>query len=385
MSTASPGLVYDASAPDFQDRLADVYRTMRDDHPVCRDPEGWYALTRFDDVRAALQDQQRFSSDCDEARMVGSFINFLDPPRHGQMRGLVSRAFTPRRVAEREERVREIARALLDGLDPHGCDLLEEYAAVLPSQVIGEMIGLPDELLEPFRECTEAFIPGAGEDVIATSVFTMIAMYQELLADRRREPRDDLMSALLAAEVDGVRLTEEEVLSFCLVLVLGGNDTTRTLIGNGVELLARHPDQRAALVADPSRIPGAVEEMLRIAAPVQALARTTTCDVPLHGTTIPAGSRVMVVFGAANLDEREFADPERFDIDRPVGRHLALGHGAHFCIGAQLARQEARIAFEELLARHPDYELDGAPVRLRSAWARTFESVPVVLRPEVPA
>ena len=206
-------------------------------------------------------------------------------------------------------------------------------------------------------------------------------LFTGLLAERRTEPRDDLMSALVAAEVDGERLTEGELLGFCFLLILGGNDTTTSLLANGVELLARHRDQRAVLLADRSLIPNAVEEMLRIASPVQALARTARVDVGLHGVTIPAGARVVAVFGAANLDEREFPDPERFDVRRTIQRHLAFGHGPHHCIGAPLARLEARVAFEEILRRYPAYEVAEQPVRLRSIWARTFESMPLVLDP----
>ena len=207
----------------------------------------------------------------------------------------------------------------------------------------------------------------------------MYALISDLLVARRDEPADDLMSALLGADVDGERLSEEELLGFCFLLVIGGNDTTTSLLGNGVELLARHPDQRAALAADPSLVPDAVEEMLRIAAPTQALPRTVTRDVERHGVLIPAGSRVMLVWGAANLDDREFPDPDRFDVRRRIDRHLAFGHGAHFCLGAPLARLEARVALEELLRRHPRYELAEEPRRLTSSWARAFERVPVRL------
>jgi len=189
------------------------------------------------------------------------------------------------------------------------------------------------------------------------------------------------MTALLAAEVDGERLTDEDLLGFSFLLLIAGNDTTTSLIGNGAELLARHPDQRTELASDQSMVPAAIEEMLRMEAPTQALPRTTTRDVELHGVTIPKGSRVLLVFGAANLDEREFADPERFDIHRRAPRHLAFGHGIHYCLGAMLARLEGRVIFEELLARLPDYRVVGQPQRHTSNWARAWRSLPLEFAP----
>lgn len=373
--------VYDPAAPDFQERMFEIYRTMRDEHPVYRHPDGHFALTRHADIVTACSDAATFSSVVEEASTLLPMMIYQDPPRHPALRAVASRAFTPRRVAGLESRVRLLANELLDALEKADeVDLLEGFASLLPSIVVGELIGVPHELLEPFRVWTESFLVSAngGENEDAGKIY---ALFAELLAQRRLEPRDDLMSALLAAEVDGQHLTEPELLGFCFLLVLGGNDTTRNLLGNGAELLARHVDQRAELVRDPSLIPNAIEEMLRIASPTQALPRTTTRDVEMHGTTIPQGARVMLVFGAGNLDDRVFEQPERFDIRRTINRHLAFGHGAHFCMGASLARLEARVGFEELLRRHPRYELAAEPVRLGSIWARTFESIPVVLDP----
>lgn len=187
------------------------------------------------------------------------------------------------------------------------------------------------------------------------------------------------MTALVDAEVDGQRLADEELLGFCLLLILAGNDTTSSLIGTGTVLLARHPDQRALLVQDPGRWPAAIEEMMRLESPAQAQPRTTTAPVELHGTTIPAGSRVMLVLGAANLDEREYPEAERFDIARAAQRHLALGHGVHYCLGASLARLEARVAFEEWHARFPTYELAAEPERAMSMWARAYRRIPITV------
>ncbi len=187
------------------------------------------------------------------------------------------------------------------------------------------------------------------------------------------------MTALLNAEIDGERLTDEELLGFCLLLVLGGNDTTASLIGSGAVLVLNHPEQRDLLLRDPSLWPSAIEEINRFEAPTQALPRTATRDVGLHGVSIPAGSRVMLVWGAANHDEREYPDPERFDVARRAQRHASFGHGVHFCMGSGLARLEARLAFAEWFQRFPDCELAGEPTRVTSVWARAFESIPIRL------
>lgn len=376
--------VYDPTRPDFADRALEIYRELRDVHPVYRDADrGVWALSRYDDVRRAAGDAETFSSERTSiSQGLLPMLQSLDPPLHDDLRNLVNRVFTARRVAAMEPRIREIARELIDAFAARGsADLLRDFAAHLPSRVIGEMIGVPPERREAFLEWTEAFVaadPAKTRAQGATSAATNI--YQEfakLIAERRSEPRDDLMSALLDAEIDGRRLTERELLGFCFVLIVAGNDTTSNLIANGAVLLARHPEPRARLAAEAPRIPDAVEEMLRYEAPSQALPRIATRDVTLHGVTIPAGDEVMLVFGAANHDEREFEDPDVFDIDRPIRRHLSFGQGRHFCIGSHLARLEARVAFEELLARLPHFELAARPRWVASIWARAYEGVPV--------
>ena len=376
--------VYDPSRADFQDRIYEIYRTLRDEHPVYHNPErGFWALSRFDDVRAAANDPRTFSSE-GHSMSVGLLphIQMMDPPRHDRLRNLVTVAFTPRRVSAMEPRVREIARELIDGFAAVGdCDLLREFARHLPSRVIGEMIGVPPERREAFLLWTESMVETpSGEEHAANVREPATRIYEEFaeLADeRRRERRGDLVSALLDAQIDGERLSQQELLGFCFVLIVAGNDTTTNLIANGAALLARHPEQRSMLVADPSRIPGAVEEMLRCESPAQALPRRATREVELHGVTIPEGGEVKLVWGAANRDEREFEDPERFDVTRDVKRHLAFGQGVHFCLGSNLARLEARVAFEELLARIPEYELAAEPRWVTSIWARAPAALPI--------
>jgi len=372
---------YDPTRADFQANAHAIYRTLRDEHPVYHDPEkDVWAISRFADVRDAAADTVTFSSE-DTDISVGLLpqIQSIDPPRHDGLRGLVSRAFTGRRADEMEPRIRAIARELIDGFARRGeADLLAEFARHLPSRVIGEMIGVPDDRREAFLGWTEAMVGTEGDvagEVLqaATSIY---GEFSKLLAERRAGRRDDLMSALIDAELGGEKLSEEDLLGFCFVLIVAGNDTTTNLIANGAVLLAEHPHQRALLVREPARIPGAVEEMLRCEAPAQALPRRVQRDAVLHGRTIPRGALVRLVWGAANRDEREFPDADCFDVTR-APRHLAFGHGTHFCLGARLARLEARVAFEELLAHLPDYELAGDPGWLTSRWARAHRRVPV--------
>jgi cytochrome P450 len=259
-------------------------------------------------------------------------------------------------------------------------DLVADLGAPLASRVVGALIGIPDERLEEFRSRTEELtsLGQTGEVEPLVEVATAIyGMFGDLLAARRTEPTDDLMSALVGAEIDGRALSEEEILGFCFLLVSGGNDTTMHLIATGSVLLAENPDVRRRLVREPLRLPDAIEEMLRLEPPAQLHARTVTRTVELHDVSIPAESRVMLLWGAANRDEREFSNPDRFDIDRRSARHLGFGVGPHYCLGASLARLEARAAFAGLLERWPEFELSEPPARLVSPWARGFLTVPI--------
>ena len=385
MTSGSSKFICDPHTPEFQTNLFDIYRTLRDEHPVYHNAErGFFMVTRYEDVLAVLLDPERFSSaDVDESRQLQPMLIYMDGQPHRDLRGLVSRGFTPRRVNEMEPRIRTIARRLLDKLaGSDRCDLMTSFAAQLPSLVIGELIGIPEERREAFLSYTEGMIEtGPKEHSIAEPAAKIHAEFSELLALRRASPEDDLMSALLAAEIDGEGLSEEELLGFCFLLIVGGNDTTMNVIGNGAVRLAQQPEARESLVEDSGLIPNAVEEMLRIDAPAQALPRRPLCDVELHGERIPKGCRLLVSYGAANLDERVFEEPERFDIRRKDNRHLALGQGPHFCMGASLARLEARVAFEELLARYPGYTLEEEPGWVTSRWARSHPEVVVRLQP----
>lgn len=375
---AQQTFVYEPGTPRFQQDMHEIYHVLRDEFPVYVTPEGSYVLSRFADVWDAVHDPETFSSNCAEADQQMPSMIYMDPPRHTAMRSLVARAFTPKRVAQLEGRIRQVATALLDDFAPRGsCELAHEFAAPLPSIVMADLIGVPEEHREDFRRWTEAFLEVTGPEDITERAGNIYSLFGDLLQQRRRAPADDLMTALIDAQVDGEKLSEEELVGFCFLLLIAGNDTTTSLIGNGAELLARHPEQRAALVADPSLIPAAVEEMVRLESPTQALPRTAMRDVERHGVTIPGGSRVMLLWGAANLDDREFPDPDTFNIRRAAPRHLGFGHGIHHCLGASLARLESRVAFEELLSRLPDFELARTPERYVSNWARAWRSLPL--------
>jgi cytochrome P450 len=386
--TSTAGFEYDPFTAEFQQRSHEIYRELRDEHPLYHHAErNFWAISRFEDVWAATLDLESLTTEgIEEAKALKPMLNFLDPPRHDQLRALVSRAFTFRRVQEMEPRIRSLARQRIDGFASRGhCDLLAEYATPLPGQIIADMIGVPAERRLEFLDYTRAIaladqsqsITGAIRDP-AAKIYGEFAL---LLDERRSRRRDDLMSALLDAEIEGERLSQEEILGFCFQLIIAGNDTTTTLIGNGAVLLAQHPDQLALAAREPERIPNAVEEMLRFEPPAQALPRRARRDLELHGKTIPVDARVLLVWAAANLDEREFDEPERFDIERKITRHLALGHGVHFCLGASLARLEARVAFEELLARIPEYALESEPDWIPSRWIRAHSEVRISFSP----
>jgi cytochrome P450 len=386
MASADGG--WDWARPDFQERLHEIYRGLRDRQPLAKSPSGFWAVSRFEDVFAIASDPASYSSERTVISPPGLVptIQSLDPPRHDRLRALVSLAFTPSRVRAMEPRVREIARALLEPLLEAGRgDLLAQYARHIPSQVIGEMIGIPRERIPDFLHWTEAMVElpqgKTQSEAIRNPAASIYAEFAALLEQRRRTRQGDLMSALIDARIDGTELTQEELLGFCFVLVVAGNDTTTNLIANGAVLLAEHPEQRRLLAQDPSLLPDAIEEMLRYEAPAQALPRRLTRDAVLHGQTLREGEQLFLLWGSANRDEREFEDADRFDVRRRIKRHLGFGQGIHFCLGKSLARLEARVAFEELLAGAPAYELAGPAPWLPSMWARAHASVPIAFRP----
>jgi len=348
-----------------------VYKSMRDTAPVYRHPDqGWFALTRHADVFAAIHDWQRFSS-AEGITLEGlppdvqpEMIS-IDPPRHDELRNLVKRAFTPRRVELLTERIEAISRELVASIEDSDIDLARDLAVPLPALVIAELLGIPDGDQLAFGGWADALlrrdlnIPATIDRARQASA-DLSAYLAGIIVDRRRRPTDDLIGVLVRAAGGNEGLDDLELLGFCRLLLVAGNETTSHLIGNGLIALARHPDQRRLVTQEPTFLSAAVEETLRYDAPVQALVRTASVDLQVQSISIAAGTKVVLVIGAANRDERVFADPDRFDLHRSqstVMRHIAFGHGIHHCLGAVLARCEAVHAFAAVLDRFPDYRL----------------------------
>jgi cytochrome P450 len=367
---------------------------LRAEAPVYRNERlGFWALSRHADVLAAFRDTARFSNrngvsldpaaSTPEAQATMSFLA-MDPPRHTRMRALVSRGFTPRRIAELEPRIREIARRHIDRfIDAGRCDFIADFAGKLPMDVISEMLGVPEADRDQLRQWADAVVhrdEGATDVPPAAleAAANIFAYFRDLIAARRTHPCTDLTGAILAAEIDGDRLSDYEVLGFLFLMIIAGNETTTKLLGNALYWLWRNPDQRDLVRADPGLIPRWVEETLRYDGSTQALARTVTTDLVLHGQTLRADERVVLLIGSANRDERVFADPDRFDIQRDTSAMLSFGHGTHFCLGAALARLEGRIALEEVHARLREYEIDVCGiVRVHSVNVRGFAALPI--------
>jgi cytochrome P450 len=380
---------YDPFGAAFQADPYPVYRWMRDEAPVFHSEKwGWYALSRFDDVRAAATDPETFLSrdgiDIDDTAKDQSGPGFLpdvDNPRHDQVRRVIQPHFLPRRIAAREDAVRVVVRDLVARWRDRGTvDLAQELAWPMPNEVFFTVLGLPSAA-EEGRGQLDRWVHELKDRRPDDPRLTPVAKaatrgiqdyFMRLLEDRRAHPRDDVVSALVQAEIDGVPFAEEhltpasEILGLMMVLFLGGVESTAGLTGSLFKLLAEHPDQRELLRRDLSLVPAAVEETIRHSSPLQLAARTTAREVTLHGTTIPAGARVVLVYGAANRDDRQFPDPDRFDVSRGRFRHLGFGEGRHGCLGAPLARLEAKVALEEALPVLGDYTLAGPPVRYRT-------------------
>jgi cytochrome P450 len=412
-------IYWDPYDPDVDVHAQEIWKRMRDECPVYyNDKLDFYAITRFDDVMAATVDTDTYSSShtttlemmkpepVDVPMMI-----WMDPPEHTRLRQLVNRAFTPRAITQLEARVHRICARLLDPfVGTKRFDYVDEFGALLPPTVILEMLGFPegreqewrraiDEMFHEMGATGAAAATGEGElpaavmqtrddtkAVVTESGMggTILGTLPALIEERRREPRDDLISSLVHAEIeeDGRprMITEPELYAFIQMLAIAGTETVARHLSWTAVVLARHPDQRALLVDDPSLIPNAVEELLRYEAPSPVNARWVTRDVELHGTRIPAGSKLIMLNGAANRDERVFDDPDRFDVRRKFSKHLSLGYGAHYCVGAALARLEGRIALEETLARWPTWELDeGGLEWAHTSTVRGYARVPILV------
>ncbi len=346
--------------------------------------------TRFDDVQRAARDWRTFSNaagvDLDDTSEVFGPGNFIDsdPRRHDELRGLVRHRFAPKAVADLERGIRRRTRELLAPLlETGGGDIATALAWPLPVATICEVVGFPLEdgaQLQRWVAAAIERVPGEGRapSTARAAVGEMHAYFAELAADRRRRKRDDLLGAIATEEVGGAPLTDE-IAGLCTLLTVAGTETTFSLLGNMFWVLAERPDVRRRLARDPSAIPAALEEILRCESRVQYLGRLTTQDVEVHGTTIPPGARVGLIFGAANRDDRRWEDAEKLDIDRPPQGNLAFGEGIHHCLGAPVARMEGRVVLEEIVTGMPDFGLDGPARRTDTYTTRGFESLPIAL------
>jgi len=396
MTSAVGDLVYNPYAFSTHDDPYDTYRRLRDEEPAYWNPDlRFWALTRFADVLDGFRDHASLSSAggvaLENRRPLGpSRSGFeqmieLDPPDHTVFRELVSRVFTPRRMAEMEGEIRRVVDGYLDAVIELGeCDLVSDLTSPFPMDVISAVLGIPEADRSTLRAHSEQILirddgsmqmPKAALD----GMFGLLGYFIDDLPKRKTGAGTGLISDLVGLTVDGRALTDDELLGFCVLFVIAGHETTTKMVANSVELLSRHPEQRDALVRDPALVPGAVEEILRFHNSTQYMHRTLSRDIVRHGRTMHAGDSVLLVIGAANHDDREFgADAERFDITRRAQRHLAFGYGAHFCLGAALARIEGKVALEQIHRRIPDYEVDhDAKVRFHSSNVTGWTSLPI--------
>jgi cytochrome P450 len=356
------------------------YRAMRGSQPVFYDEQHatWHVF-RYADVQRVLSEHATFSSDIaqtlslnESAKTSHASLIFMDPPRHRQLRNLANLAFTPRMVAPLEPRIQEITRELLEQL-PDEVDIVRDLAVPLPVIVIAELLGIPAEKRADFKRWSDSALATSGPP----SYFQQDEQWQthmrnqeemqayliHMMEERRKVPQNDLLSRLVEAEIEGKRLTPMEVLAFCILLLVAGNETTTHLIGNSVICLSQYPEALEQLRHGPELLPGAIEEILRYLSPVKMMARFTKTETMLGEQRLEGKQSIMAWISSANRDETQFPEPDRFDIRRNPNRHLAFGHGVHFCLGAPLARLEARIALSALLERFPgQWQLPDQPL-----------------------
>jgi cytochrome P450 len=375
--TTQSELVFDPFSEEFYADPHTLFRRLRDEAPVYYNEDlDFYALTRHRDVAAAYKDFKTYSSTAGlDLAMVKSgqeapkMIVFMDPPEHGRMRGLLNKAFTPRAIQSQRATVIELVQRCLSMVDPREFDAVQEFAAPLAMDVVARMAGVPEQFAQQVRLWTDQAIghrPGQLDQdwVDMEAALNILTGYQDLVQQRRQQPYDDMISKLTAAEItrdDGAtsRLEDAEITLFAVLLSAAGTQTVARMLGNAVAAFARHTDQWQKLADDRSKIPAAVEELLRFDGPVLYNVRCTMREVTFGEVTIPAGKPVFLCGASANRDPDAFTDPDRFDIDRTPtqAQHIALGYGAHTCLGAQLARMEIAIAIEHLLDFMPRYDV----------------------------
>ncbi len=374
--------------PGFYVDPEPLFAWMRDEAPVYWDDStGIWGITRYDDLMHVSREWKIFGSGAGSRpdSNVPSMINF-DPPEHILRRRIISAGFTPRRVQDHEPFLRTKVSALLDAVAAGGqCDFVRDVATPLPMYMIGELMGLPEVDHATLLHWSDLFATGGDEirEEVGPAVMAYAEYMRNIMAERRDSGREDLVSLVIDAEIDGRRLTEEDIIFETMLILVGGDETTRHVMSGGLEALMRNREQWEALRQDRSLLPSAIEEMLRWATPIQNMNRTATRDVELGGQQIREGDRMLLLYPSGNRDERAFPEPNRFDIGRHPNEHLAFGgFGRHHCLGAQLARLELTVLFDELLDRFPEIALqdpDAPQVRRRGNFVLGLEQLPVVL------
>ncbi|MFG1785754.1 cytochrome P450 [Rhodococcus oryzae] len=367
----------------------DAYAWMRANEPVFRDRDGTAGAASYAAVIDAERDAGLFSNAGGIRPEVGPLPHMIDmdDPEHLHRRKLVNAGFTRKQVEAKIGGIGRICDELIDAVIDRGeCDFVRDLAAPLPMAVIGDMLGVRPQEREMFLQWSDDLVEAQGSNASEEMLSKMMAAYvsfveftMRTIAQRRREPTEDLTSVLVHAEIDGRRLTDEDIVAETLLILVGGDETTRHVLSGGMEQLMRHPEQRDQLVADRSLIPQALEEMVRWVSPVKNMCRTVTRDVEFHGTRLRAGEKMLLLFESANFDESVFENPARFDASRNPNPHVAFGFGSHFCLGNQLARLEGRLMFERLLERIPNMELaSDLPLPRRPAnFVTGLEKMPV--------
>lgn len=367
------------------------YAEMRASAPVYYDPsfDSW-SVFRYEDVQRVLSDHAAFSSrfrgtSGSMANPLGSSLISTDPPRHRQLRSLVSQAFTPKAIAALEPRITSITHELLDRvIDSGEMDVVKDLAYPLPVIVIAELLGIPPEDRDRFKYWSDVIVGSTGGDYTNVRAIQMEAgaYFMQTLAERRQNPREDLISGLLQAEIDGEKLSDLDLLGFCILLLVAGNETTTNLLGNAILCFDEHPEVYEELRADSSLLPGAIDEVLRYRSPVQHMYRVVVSDMEFGGQRFQEGQGMVARIGSANRDESQFPEPDRFDIRRDPNRHLAFGSGIHFCLGAPLARLEGRIVLGAMMERMRDIrQVPGVALEpLGSALIFGVKSLPVTFK-----
>jgi len=394
--------IYDPFSPELIADPYPFYERLRDEHPIhYNERMDFYVLSRYDDIFRALRKPQVFSSAQgltpakDEISQLGippTFI-MMDPPDHTRLRRLITKAFTPDTVKELEPTIREFVVDHVEAMkrksaDGEDVDLVQAIASPLPTMVVANILGVPPEDRAKFDPWSDGITSASADFALDIqqaigAVQGLVSYFGAMCQARRAHPTNDMISKLTQAEIDGDTLTDWDILGFCFVMIAGGNDTTTNLIGNSMKFLHDYPDQHRELLQDPSLIPNAIEEFLRIESVVQGLSRTTKEDVELHGTTIPSGSKVHNLYASGNRDPRHWGDnADELDIHREIDRHLSFAQGPHFCIGAHVARMMIRIYFEEMGSRiGENFEIDwDRAERRQSAFTRGFTKIPIQIK-----